>query len=345
MRAYVLPIAGLATWLDALRRSRVLIAPTRDADGIVSFRPVQDLDEIAADCLNPNEPAKTVFFPPSETLFRYEKLGARPPTIVAPQPDGQPFVLFGCRLCDAAALRSLDDLFLDGDGDPYYRARREASLVIAATCEEPGPECFCEAMGNLLSQPQGADVVLTRCGDRYLAQAWTGKGQAAIDEAAHAFREAADEDLKAQDDVVGQVVQQQRRPLIARIAEQVAQAFDDEGFWQRVSRACLSCGICSYLCPSCTCFDMMDDAIGDEGHRFRCWDSCQFEAFCVEASGHNPRADGWQRLRQRVAHKLWFSVERFGHVSCVGCGRCIRLCPVNIDISQIIEQLQDHGNA
>ncbi len=345
MQAYALPAGELNAWLDTLRRSRVLIAPTRDADGVLSLRPVQDPDQIAWEYLNPDEPAKAVFFPPSETLFRYEALAETPPRIVAPELTPQPFVLFGCRLCDAAALQSTDDLFSDGDGDPYYQARREAGLVVAVTCQEPGPECFCEATGRVLSEPRGADLVVTACRDSYVVQACTEKGEAAIGDAGDMFRQATAEELEAQREVVARAGEQQRRkPPIADIAERVAHAFEDRSFWQQAARACISCGICTYLCPSCSCFDVMDDAVGDEGRRFRCWDSCQFEAFCLEASGHNPRPESWQRLRQRIAHKLWFSVDRFGRVSCVGCGRCIRLCPVNIDISQIIERLQDHGN-
>jgi len=121
------------------------------------------------------------------------------------------------------------------------------------------------------------------------------------------------------------------------LQERLQAVFKSKDFWLGLTQACIGCGVCTYECPTCTCFDVLDDAVMGHGYRYRCWDSCQFRHFCEEASGHDRRPFQWERQRQRVCHKLWYSVERFDEITCVGCGRCIRLCPVNIDISEIAQ--------
>jgi ferredoxin len=121
------------------------------------------------------------------------------------------------------------------------------------------------------------------------------------------------------------------------LQERLRAVFTNKDFWLGLTRACIGCGVCTYECPTCTCFDVLDDAVMGHGYRYRCWDSCQFRHFCEEASGHDRRPFQWERQRQRICHKLWYSVERFDEITCVGCGRCIRLCPVNIDISEVAQ--------
>ena len=44
-------------------------------------------------------------------------------------------------------------------------------------------------------------------------------------------------------------------------------------------------------------------------------------------------------MRQRIMHKFKYHVDNFGENFCVGCGRCIRECPVSLDIREIIEEI------
>jgi heterodisulfide reductase subunit C len=113
--------------------------------------------------------------------------------------------------------------------------------------------------------------------------------------------------------------------------------FDNVDFWTKMSAACLSCGICTFVCPNCYCFDICDDNMYGKGTRSRVWDACMFTDFTLEASGHNPRTQVYQRLRQKISHKYSYHIRKYGVISCVGCGRCTRQCPVNIDIYSIVE--------
>ena len=99
---------------------------------------------------------------------------------------------------------------------------------------------------------------------------------------------------------------------------------------------CLACGACSFLCPTCHCFDIQDEVTAEGGVRFRCWDTCQFGEFTRMGAGHNPRPTQKERVRQRVSHKFKYLVEEFGRLGCTGCGRCVEACPVNIDIRSVL---------
>jgi ferredoxin len=111
--------------------------------------------------------------------------------------------------------------------------------------------------------------------------------------------------------------------------------------------SCIRCGVCTYLCPSCHCFDINDEiesASPFRGTRVRTWDTCQFPDFTMHSSGHNPRPDKASRLRQRLLHKFRYFVETTGQFMCVGCGRCISHCPVGIDIISVLEKVKSHGS-
>jgi sulfhydrogenase subunit beta (sulfur reductase) len=172
-------------------------------------------------------------------------------------------------------------------------------------------------------------------GGKCVVEGLTDKGEAAL--AAAGVAQAYDGDAATvRAELAAKVGAMQTRRLEAEgVTEAIQAKFKDAAFWQQHTAACIGCGVCTFLCPTCTCFDVMDDAVAGVGYRFRCWDTCQFRQFCEEASGHDRRPQQWERQRQRISHKLWYSVERFGKLTCVGCGRCVKLCPVNIDIAEV----------
>ena len=342
MTPVTLPKDRLGEWLSALKARGPVVAPVADEAGQVAFRRLEDGARPELGFVNSVEPPKARFFPRSETLFAYSALGACPPSLEPSVPAGEPWVLFGIRPCDARARLLLDALFDDADGDPYYAARRDACTVVSLFCVEPGPDCFCESMGDVLSQPRGADVLVTPLSDALYVEPLTEKGATFLQSTDSLFGDATEAHAAAKTEQVQATIARLRRhPDPAGIQEDVRKVYGDEGFWDRLTLGCINCGVCTFLCPTCSCFDVMDDAIADAGHRFRCWDTCQFRAFAQEAAGHNPRPERWQRQRQRIAHKLWFSHARFGEISCVGCGRCVQHCPVNVDMASIIEAVRN----
>ena len=119
----------------------------------------------------------------------------------------------------------------------------------------------------------------------------------------------------------------------------------EDPLWNKLAEKCLGCGICTYLCPACHCFDILDEEAGPDGKRIRIWDSCQFPLFTLQTSGFNPRPKVKERFRQRIMHKFSYLVDEHGVFGCSGCGRCVTACPVNLDIRQALNDILDTGKA
>ena len=113
----------------------------------------------------------------------------------------------------------------------------------------------------------------------------------------------------------------------------------DSPKWAGLSEACLGCGTCTFVCPTCQCYDIRDFNTGHGIQRFRCWDSCMYSDFTRMAHG-NPRLTQLERFRQRFMHKLvYFPSNNDGEYGCVGCGRCLSKCPISMNIVKVIKTL------
>jgi ferredoxin len=340
MKSYLLPKNELDNWLARVSQSRRLYAPVADAEGVLDWRVVSDPAEIVLPPGVPDLPVKKLFFPTSETMLQY---GYRrdQAAVVAMAPPAEAFAVFGVRPCDALAQQVADLVFLGGMPDPYYQARRDAGTIISVNCTEALPECFCASLNSALTEAPGSDVLLTPLGDGYLVEALTPKGEELMSATAGDLAEAGEADLARKAEVAAATGAGQTRKIdMEGVTDLVRAAYDDAAFWQEHAAACVGCGVCTFLCPTCTCFDVRDDAISGRGSRFRCWDTCQFDDYGKEASGHDARAQQWQKQRNRICHKFWYSVDRCGVLSCVGCGRCLRGCAGHSDIVATIQDLK-----
>jgi len=325
----ILTQAQLVDWLDGLAQEQALIAP-RDVAGVLLFRPVENNTEIA---WSPNRPlmsVKEVFFPPTERLLGIEKVGQSVKlTEILPE-DRQ--VVFGVRPCDARGMQMLDALFIDTSPvDPYYARRRENTALIGLSCQEMGPSCFCTSVGGAPDDTAGLDILLTQVDGGYALQVLTEKGDALLGGMSLAGFYG---DLPAP---------QVNQPLAMVNKETWLAHFNDE-YWDRMSERCLSCRICAYVCPTCRCFAVRDEALSASGQyeRIRCWDSCAGENYRRIAGGHRPRAEKGERLRNRFMCKFYYYPEQYESAqaaACTGCGRCVDACPVNVDITEVMMEI------
>lgn len=316
-------------WLAELADRTELIAPTRQ-QGWTGFARVRSATEVDLTRVNTRIPAKALFFPQCETMFR------DPPDDSADDGRKSDIVLLGIRACDAAALEVLDRVFLDKSfADPYYRDRRERTALVGLACNSPADTCFCAALGGSPFATRGLDLLLVDLGDRYLAEPVTARGAALVG----SCPEAAESDVARRRELEDKA----RSAIQLRLDPARLKSLLDSGFehpvWEELSLPCINCGACTFLCPSCHCFDVTDEERHGVKARIRIWDSCQFCAYSQHASGHNPRAASHARFRNRVMDKLKYAVDDYGLVSCVGCGRCIIECPAAIDIRETIETL------
>jgi ferredoxin len=329
----------LTEWLDGLLRAGTRVIAPVEEDGLRCFRAVASAAEV---CLAPGKTRwspKEFLFPRTETLFSYAADGGEV-RLGHPQADEAEQVFFGVRPCDAAGLTRLDAIFLEGDGESLYAERRARSTVVSLACEEAEPECFCTAVGGAPGGTEGSDVRVIALAEAWLVEPLTQKGEAvsaALRDLASA--PSADEWAAARDRL-RQVEGHLRRNPVAREWAAVLERNFDLPLWEALGRRCLGCSICTYVCPSCSCFDVQDTGTAWCGDRCRSWDSCTFALFTRHASGHNPRPTQAARYRQRVLHKFaYFPASHAGQFMCVGCGRCLKLCPVGLSIQDSVERV------
>ncbi|MCL6518942.1 MAG: 4Fe-4S dicluster domain-containing protein [Armatimonadetes bacterium] len=336
MEAKVISKQDLATWIDALVKQYEVIAPVTE-DGVVVFRQVSGLSEMTIEgMVGPAKSLREHFTPPTETLFDY-KLEDLSAEVIPPENEERHRVIFGARACDAATLLYVGAVYSNVEPiDTAYFMRREKTYLVGLFCNKPAWSCFCTEVGDFLTNPVAMDVYLTDLGNRYYAEPLTPKGEELI--GLGNFRPADENDKVANEEIRQKALE--RLPKRAE-HETACLSYDwDHPVWTELAKKCLSCGACAFLCPTCHCFDIQEHPKLKKGSRYRCWDTCQFEKFTLMASGHNPRETRKERTRQRVFHKFKYSQERYCMLGCVGCGRCIAACPVNIDIRRVLEELE-----
>jgi ferredoxin len=251
--------------------------------------------------------------------------------------DYSPRAILGLRPCDAKAMLLVHMNFDNGDyQDPYWLNLYNASTFVGLACDTPCRTCFCTTAGCGPYHEQGLDVLLSEQEDHFLAKVLTDKGRQLMEQAGWKQTVEGDGTMKekqaaAEDNIVS---------AIETDRLQVLDTLDLHGadFWEDIAFSCINCGTCTFVCPTCWCFDIQDEIYGKKGQRIRNWDSCMFPIFTVHTTGHNPRATSLDRLRQRFMHKLKYFVDKYDQgIMCVGCGRCVRQCPVNIDIRKVCE--------
>lgn len=330
----------LLEFLKALQRDHNIIAPV-DVDGVVLFRLVDGVHKILLDYENTVIPPKDWFFGQSQELFTFENT-LKDLKIEEGKPLEGHYILFGIRPCDLKSLSLLDQVFLgEISGEPYtdnhYQRRREQTTLIGLSCTDPASSCFCSSFGLSPITSEYADLMLTPLHGDYLVEVVTTKGKKLIKEHSSLFEEGDGSERKE----LEESLQKKMEEVDPGAAFEKIKGLYDSDYWDDLAERCLGCGICSFLCPTCHCFDLSDEMKGTKGRRMRTWDSCMFSNFTLMTSGENPRPSQRERVRQRFFHKLRYFQERYQQSLCVGCGRCIVKCPVNIDISQIIQEVKE----
>jgi ferredoxin len=330
----------LEGWLEGLLADGVsLVAPAAE-QGRRQFRAIAAVEELALAPGNPVWSPKEVLLPQTEALFFFEREGAGTVLRDAAPPASPRTVLFGVRCCDVAGIGRLDRFFLGAVVDPYYARRRAALSVVAVACSESVPGCFCTAVGGSPVDCEGSDVLLVPLSEGWLATAKTNRGQALIEPFSSSWRPASDDHWQQVDALRQRLEAALAGGQVGAAWPRLLEAAFDHPLWQRLAETCVGCSVCSSVCPSCSCFDMHDEGGAAAGVKFRCWDSCSLPLFTRHASGHNPRQDRGARFRQRVLHKFAYHPLKFtGELGCVGCGRCLALCPAGLDILGAVRQV------
>ena len=321
--------------IKKIQSNYTLFAPTK-IDDITLFKTINDYKEINLEFCNSKLPPKALLFCQTETLFKFKQgITAEVKSVDLANSKN---VIFGIRPCDAKSFTIVDSVFKDDFVDPYYMKKRENTILIGLACTKPGANCFCTSMNGGPANSEDLDILLTDIDDKYFIEVKSKKGNEIINISKKLLSKSSSKDKTKKNEVSKKAENAITRNMKTKgIVEKLDKIFENP-LWKKISMKCLSCGICTYQCPTCHCFDIQDETALSNGARVRVWDTCMNAEYTLHASGHNPRPARMNRTRNRVYHKFNYFPNNYNIIACVGCGRCINDCPVNIDIIDIIDQ-------
>lgn len=327
---------SLEKLFEILRKNEKMIVAPSARNGKTSFRYAENFSDLASGHIQTTQSSKEVAFPRTEKILDYSKSTGGMSVKGIEVSEMPEIVLWGVRPCDAMGWSELSAIFNWDFRDEIYNNRLSRVMVIGISCERADEYCFCTSVGGHPGNTEGSDILLTRMGENgdYIAEIITGNGELVASMAPGLF-EVADNFQKERylADVPVKFDREVIRPKLDKLFE--------SNEWINQSLKCLGCGVCAYVCPTCACFDVQDEAHGKSGSRVRCWDSCGFSVFTLHTSGHNPREVQSQRWRQRIMHKFSYMPDRLSVYGCTGCGRCSRACPVDMNILEHLISIQE----
>lgn len=336
-----LNISKLDELFAEIAKQQSLYLPVDKQGGVAEFEKWESGKKLSG-ALNTTRSAKDFFFPQTENLVDF-KVKGKNIDIIDTRSESENFVIFGVRPCDARSFAILDRVFLADPVDSYYQNRREHGTIISLACTDPAETCFCGTFDIDPTEPEG-DIAAWLTEKNLFLDAKTARGEDLLSKLSGLLENVSDADLKelqAEKQSTREVMQ--KLPLEGLTTDGFGAGLTMELFdskeWEELSSACLGCGTCTFVCPTCQCYDIKDFDTGDGIKRFRCWDSCMYSDFTMCAHG-NPRTSQLERFRQRFMHKLVYYPEKNdGLFSCVGCGRCLAKCPISMNIVKVMREV------
>lgn len=320
-----------------------LYLPVDGSDGVAKFSKWEE-GTVWSQALNTVRSPKDFFFPQTENLMEFKTSGKNI-EIIDVRDEKADFVIFGVRACDVKSFDVLDRVFLSDPVDSFYASRREHGTIISLACTKPAETCFCGTFGIDSAEPAG-DVSAWKTETEIFFRANNEKGEAFLKKIEALTEDADEAPVKEQQEKTRDIMK--KLPLAGLKTDAFGGGKTDKYFnapeWKSLSESCLGCGTCTFVCPTCQCYDIRDFDTGNGVIRFRCWDSCMYSDFTKMAHGNN-RLSQLERFRQRFMHKLvYYPENNDGMFSCVGCGRCLAKCPISMNIVKVMKKIGGNEN-
>lgn len=290
----------------------------------------EDTSTISFEHIRTVEPVKHFLFKPIESVASFDKpleKGIKPQAIV------------GIKRCDLKAIEVYDKVFLDSEFvDPFYKKRRETTILISADCPQPEPTCFCNLLGLNPWVDEGADLNVTPVRSGYVIEPLSSKGEAIIEENKIWFENTSPEDLEQREASRKKALDKLKEINPDRFKEDLYERVNvnEQKFCLSEASGCVECCGCLMCCPTCYCFLLYDEPSNE---RVRIWDACYYAAYARVGGGANPMPDFTSRFKNRFECKFNYFYKYHGFFACTGCGRCISGCMGKIDIRKILLKL------
>lgn len=316
-----------------------LYLPVDGSDGVAVYTKWEEGKEWS-NALNTVRSPKDFFFPQVENLMEFKTSGKNI-ELTDIRCEAEDFVIFGVRACDVRSFDILDRVFLTDPVDSFYASRREHGVIVSVACSKPSETCFCQTFDNIDATNPLGDVTAWKTEDSVYFKANTEKGEAFMRNIESLTEECDDAAVEAEKEKIAAIMK--KLPLKDLKADAFGGGKTDTFFnapeWDELSATCLGCGTCTFVCPTCQCYDIKDFNTGNGVIRYRCWDSCMYSEFTRMAHGNN-RLSQKERFRQRFMHKLvYYPENNEGIFGCVGCGRCLAKCPISMNIVKVMKKI------
>lgn len=344
MKYAILKKSDAGRWFDSLKDKGKIYGPKPKESAFV-FRPIHEFEEMSLEYIPTILPPKKYYFPQKENLLKFKIEPFKTEKAIR---EFEEFILFGVHTCDIAGIQCMDVVFNEKPVDPNYLNRKEKMTIIGFECMKYCDEfASCAAVGTHLPKG-GYDIMMTDAGLEYVLHINSDKGEKLVT-GKHYIQSLDDAGKKKLDEARARKAKSFKNEFKAEIAE-VEEAFTQGFFspvWKDVGKRCVGCTNCTAVCPTCYCFDVVDDMGLDlnSGTRSRVWSYCQMDDFAKVATGEDFRAGRDSRQRHRYYRKFKYPIEKFNKYFCTGCGRCTRACMAKISLIETVNALVDERRA
>lgn len=292
---------------------------------------------------------KKYLFPPKEKLWTAKKQDNNKLVILQEvEPIAEKMAFIGVRACEMQAIFVLDKVFNTKLAVyQQYQQRRENTFIMAVNCTTAANTCFCASMDSGPYVKAGYDLSLTEViNDHqhyFLLMIGSERGQFICE--GLQFRAATSVENHLAHTHVERTIEKMIRKVDNVHVHEVLMDSWESKQWDKVAERCINCANCTMACPTCFCSDT-EDVVSIDGSnvdRWQSWESC-FNLSHSYIHGGSIRSSAQSRYRQWLTHKFGTWWDQFGVSGCVGCGRCITWCPVGIDVTEELTQLQIEYN-